>query len=131
MQLQGSGTTTTATTPNVVVSPEQAAQIATTYRGGGTVRTVEQEQFEEGIVIYAVQFTDGTDVYVDATSGSVVYASLNMSADHDGSTGEDSFMESDHDHDHDRDEDESVFRFSLPDQQVFSHRREEHEDHDD
>lgn len=126
-QLQGAGATTAATTPNYVVSAEEAVQIATTYRGGGTVRTVEQEQ-AQGILIYDVQFTDGADVYVDATSGNVVYASLNMSAEHNESTGEGYFTEGDHDHDHDGDDDESAVRLSPPDQYVSSRR---HEDHDD
>lgn len=62
------------------VSAEQAAQIAANYRGGGTVREVEQER-EQGMTVYEVKFSDGAEIYVDAASGSVVYARLDMAAE--------------------------------------------------
>jgi uncharacterized membrane protein YkoI len=55
------------------VSAEQAAQVAVSYRGGGTVREVERED-EHGALVYEVKFTDGSRIYVDATTGQVVYA---------------------------------------------------------
>lgn len=69
------------------VSVEQAAQIAVSYRGGGTIRDVEQER-EHDMLVYEVKFSDGAEVYVDATNGNVVYARLDMAAaehedDHD------------------------------------------------
>ncbi|MFV9505072.1 MAG: PepSY domain-containing protein [Oscillochloridaceae bacterium umkhey_bin13] len=61
-----------------VTSPptaDEAAAIATQYRNGGTVRKVELEE-ERGLMVYEVKFTDGGEVYVDATTGQVVYAKL-------------------------------------------------------
>ena len=57
------------------MTAEQAAQLATAYRGGGEVREVELER-EHGATVYAVVFADGGEVYVDAASGQVVYAQL-------------------------------------------------------
>lgn len=57
------------------VSPEQAAQIAVAYRGGGEVREVERER-ERGASVYEVKFSDGGEVYVDAATGQVVYARI-------------------------------------------------------
>jgi uncharacterized membrane protein YkoI len=65
------------------MTAEQAAQLATAYRGGGEVREVELER-EHGATVYAVVFADGGEVYVDAASGQVVYAQLgrNREGDH-------------------------------------------------
>lgn len=71
-----------AAAPGGAVSAEQAAQVAVSYRGGGTVREVEQED-ERGALVYEVKFTDGGKVYVDAATGQVVYARVG-----DGDEGE-------------------------------------------
>jgi uncharacterized membrane protein YkoI len=62
-------------TPAEPVSHEQAIQAATEYVGGGTVREAELER-EDGRQVYEVEFTNGSEVYVDAWSGQVVYAEL-------------------------------------------------------
>lgn len=43
--------------------------------GGGTVAKVKRE-YEHGVDVYEVKFADGSEVYVDAYSGQVVYAKL-------------------------------------------------------
>ncbi len=57
------------------ISRAQAIEAARAYAGGGSVRDVHLED-EHGIAAYEVIFTDGKRVYVDATSGQVVYAEL-------------------------------------------------------
>lgn len=57
------------------VSPEQAAQAAQTYRGGGQVGEVHLER-EHGVAAFEVKFTDGSTVYVDAGTGQVIYARI-------------------------------------------------------
>jgi uncharacterized membrane protein YkoI len=64
-----------ATAPAEPVSREQAIQAATEYVGGGTVREAELER-EDGRQVYEVKFANGSEVYVDAQSGQVVYAEL-------------------------------------------------------
>jgi hypothetical protein len=61
--------------PAEPVSREQAIQAATDYVGGGTVREAEMER-EDGMQVYEVEFINGSEVYVDAQSGQVVYAEL-------------------------------------------------------
>jgi uncharacterized membrane protein YkoI len=70
--------------PGYSVSADQAAA-AVSYRGGGDVREVKVEH-EHGATVYAVAFADGGEVYVDPTSGQVVYAELDG---HDGEGGHD------------------------------------------
>lgn len=67
------------------VSPEQAAQIAQTYRGGGEVDEVERAHGGT----YEVEFSDGATVYVDPAHGQIVYAQL------------DEYDEGEHDEDED------------------------------
>ncbi len=62
---------TLLTTGNMI-SAEQAAQIAVQYVGGGGVRKVELED-ERGALTYEVK-VGGSEVYVDAYTGQVVYA---------------------------------------------------------
>lgn len=57
------------------ISPEQAASIARTYAGLGTVRKVELDN-DHGVPVYEVVLTDGSKVYVDRATGQVVYAQL-------------------------------------------------------
>jgi hypothetical protein len=61
--------------PAETISREQAIQAATDYVGGGTVREAELER-EDGRQVYEVEFANGSEVYVDAQSGQVVYAEL-------------------------------------------------------
>lgn len=65
------------------ITPEQAAQVAITYRGGGEVREVERER-ERGLTVYEVKFTDGGEVYVDAATGQVVYARITENDEREG-----------------------------------------------
>jgi uncharacterized membrane protein YkoI len=64
-----------ASVPAGPVSRQQAIQAATEYVGGGTVREAELER-EDGRQVYEVEFVNGSEVYVDAQSGQVVYAEL-------------------------------------------------------
>ncbi|OAN42877.1 peptidase [Chloroflexus islandicus] len=57
------------------ISQEQAIAAATTYLGGGTVVKVKRE-YEHGVDAYEVKFADGSEVYVDAYTGQVVYAKV-------------------------------------------------------
>ena len=57
------------------VTAEQAAQAAISYLGGGTVTEVKQDK-KRGIDVFRVRFRDGTDIYVGAASGQVVYAEV-------------------------------------------------------
>jgi uncharacterized membrane protein YkoI len=84
------------------VDADTAAVAARNYLGGGQVVEVEFEQ-ERGQDVYSVSFADGSEVYVDAASGQVVYAETRGYSEHD-------------DDDHDDDEYEEEY--------------EEHEDDD-
>ena len=64
------------------ISSEVAISAALAYRGGGEVREAKLER-ERGMLVYEVKFTDGSEVYVDATNGQVVYAELSDGNDND------------------------------------------------
>ena len=64
------------------ITPDQAAQIAIAYRGGGQIRKVELEH-ERGVEAYEVKFTDGAKVYVAVSDGAVVYARLDKASKRD------------------------------------------------
>lgn len=69
-----SASSASAITTNVTtISQDQAIQVASAYLGGGTVMSVELEQ-ERGMQAYAVEFRDGSEVYVDAITGEVMAA---------------------------------------------------------
>jgi hypothetical protein len=74
--------TTEQPAPAEPVSREQAIQAATEYVGGGTVREAELER-EDGRQVYEVKFANGSEVYVDAQSGQVVYAELSSRPAHE------------------------------------------------
>lgn len=57
------------------IDERQAAAIATTYLGGGSVHHVERER-ERGMAVYEVKFTDGSTVYVTEDTGQVAYAEI-------------------------------------------------------
>lgn len=65
---------TNAPAPSTI-SPDTAASAAVAYLGGGTVVKVELEE-EHGALVYEVRFANDSRVYVDAYSGSVVYAKV-------------------------------------------------------
>lgn len=67
-----------AALPPEPVTAEQAAAAAQAYVGGGEVTEVEREN-ERGADVFAVEFADGSEVYVDVASGQVVYAELSGS----------------------------------------------------
>ncbi len=87
---EGSAVVPVQTTSIQALSAEQAITVALAYRGAGSVQGVELKE-ERGLNAYEVTFTDGGEIYVDATSGQVVYAQLGDT--HDG----------DHDDEHDDD----------------------------
>ncbi|MFD3164999.1 PepSY domain-containing protein [Herpetosiphon sp. NSE202] len=78
---------TNAPAPSTI-SADAAASAAVAYLGGGTVERVELEE-EHGALVYEVRFTNDSRVYVDAYSGSVVYAKIESSKDSSGSGGDD------------------------------------------
>ncbi|GEM_PF-6491987 len=57
------------------ISREDAIRIATEYANGGTVKEVELNT-ERGARVYEVEFTNGSEVYVDVVTGRVAYAKL-------------------------------------------------------
>ena len=64
------------------IGEDQAIAAATAYLGGGTVAKVKRE-YEHGVDVYEVKFTDGSEVYVDAYNGQVVYAKVKNDGDGD------------------------------------------------
>ncbi|GIW91462.1 MAG: hypothetical protein KatS3mg109_1894 [Pirellulaceae bacterium] len=66
------------------IGEDQAIAAAVSYLGGGTVAKVKRE-YEHGVDVYEVKFTDGSEVYVDAYNGQVVYAKVKNAGgdDHD------------------------------------------------
>lgn len=67
--------TTTRAASGGQITAEEAAQAALLYAGGGTVRKTELEQ-ERGVLVYEVKFADESEIYVDATTGQVIYAKI-------------------------------------------------------
>lgn len=65
------------------ITPDQAAQIAIAYRGGGAIRKIELEH-KRGVEAYEVKFTDSAKVYVAASDGAVVYARLDKASERKG-----------------------------------------------
>ena len=68
-------TISTGTQAANAINEDQAIAAAVAYMGGGTVAKVKRE-YEHGVDVYEVKFADGSEVYVDAYSGQVVYAKL-------------------------------------------------------
>jgi len=68
-------TISTGTQVANAINEDQAIAAAVAYMGGGTVAKVKRE-YEHGVDVYEVKFADGSEVYVDAYSGQVVYAKL-------------------------------------------------------
>jgi uncharacterized membrane protein YkoI len=66
-------TISTGTQVANAINEDQAIAAAVAYMGGGTVAKVKRE-YEHGVDVYEVKFADGSEVYVDAYSGQVVYA---------------------------------------------------------
>ncbi|NJP05005.1 MAG: hypothetical protein HC837_04940 [Chloroflexaceae bacterium] len=86
------------------ISQAQAIEKARTYAGGGTVKEAELEQ-EHGTLAYAVEFTDGSEVYIDAVSGEVLYAELQSSRLREDTEPEEYERHDDEYEDHDEDHD--------------------------
>jgi uncharacterized membrane protein YkoI len=84
------------------IDREQAIAIAQEYLGGGSVVEAEMET-EHGRRVYSVKFTDGSEVYVDAASGRVVYAEAPETGEYGREHGDDEHWERD-DEDHGDDE---------------------------
>lgn len=64
------------------ISREDAIRIATEYANGGTVSEVELNT-ERGARVYEVEFTNGSEVYVDVVTGRVAYAQLRGDGERD------------------------------------------------
>jgi hypothetical protein len=95
--------TTEQPAPAEPVSREQAIQAATDYVGGGTVREAELER-EDGRQVYEVKFANGSEVYVDAQSGQVVYAELSSRPERENEREE--YEEREHDDEYEEDDDD-------------------------
>jgi uncharacterized membrane protein YkoI len=99
-------TPTETTSTNGQISRDQAIEIARSYAGGGTVEEAELER-EHGTLAYEVEFTDGSEVYVNATDGQVLYAELSRSRSRDDEYEHDDDEEYDeYEHDDDEEYDE-------------------------
>lgn len=64
-----------AAVTGATIGEAAAIAAATSYLGGGSVRSVELEH-ERDILVYEVKFTDGSSVYIDAGNGQVAYAKV-------------------------------------------------------
>ncbi len=62
------------------ISAQRAAHIALAYHSQSEVREVKLEK-ERGVAAYEVRFVDGSEVYVAATTGHVVYAKIERAED--------------------------------------------------
>jgi len=101
-------TISTGTQAANAINEDQAIAAAVAYMGGGTVAKVKRE-YEHGVDVYEVKFADGSEVYVDAYSGQVVYAKVKNTVndndddkkddDHDKDKKDDDKKDDDHDKD--------------------------------
>jgi Tfp pilus assembly protein FimV len=92
-------TISTGTQVANAINEDQAIATAVAYMGGGTVAKVKRE-YEHGVDVYEVKFADGSEVYVDAYSGQVVYAKVKNTVN------ENDDGKKDDDHDKDKKDDD-------------------------
>lgn len=85
------------------ISEDQAIAAAVAYLGGGTVKKVKRE-YEHGVDAYEVKFSDGSEVYVDAYTGQVVYAKVKNVYGNDGDEHDDDKKKDDKDDDKKKDD---------------------------
>ncbi|WP_322815990.1 PepSY domain-containing protein [Chloroflexus sp.] len=78
------------------ISEDQAIAAAVAYLGGGTVKKVKRE-YDHGVDAYEVKFSDGSEVYVDAYTGQVVYAKVKNVYGDDGDEHDDDKKKDDKD----------------------------------
>jgi len=96
-------TISTGTQVANAINEDQAIAAAVAYMGGGTVVEVKRE-YEHGVDVYEVKFADGSEVYVDAYSGQVVYAKVkNTVNENDDGKKDDDHDKDKKDDDHDKD----------------------------
>jgi len=96
-------TISTGTQAANAINEDQAIAAAVAYMGGGTVAKVKRE-YEHGVDVYEVKFADGSEVYVDAYSGQVVYAKVkNTVNENDDGKKDDDHDKDKKDDDHDKD----------------------------
>jgi uncharacterized membrane protein YkoI len=96
-------TISTGTQVTNAINEDQAIAAAVAYMGGGTVAKVKRE-YEHGVDVYEVKFADGSEVYVDAYSGQVVYAKVkNTVNENDDGKKDDDHDKDKKDDDHDKD----------------------------
>jgi len=92
-------TTSALPTRTGEISQEDAIRVAIEYANGGTVSEVELNT-ERGARVYEVEFTNGSEVYVDVVTGRVAYAQLR------GDSEPDEHHEEEHDDEHEQHDDE-------------------------
>lgn len=68
-------TPTSAPAQAQTIDAKRAAEIARQYLGGGDVVETKQEQ-KHGTTVWEVKFRFGSEVYVDAMTGHIVYAEI-------------------------------------------------------
>ena len=93
------------------ITIEQAQQAALAAYPGGTIHEIKLE-YDDGMLVYKVEFTSDAEVYVDAMTGAV----LSVDAEDEDEQGEEHQDEHDEDHDEEHDDD---------------HDDDHDEDHDD
>lgn len=70
-EVESAGDTESAPTGTPAISAEAAQKTAESYLNAGTATKVELDD-ENGKLVYSVEFSNGTDVKVDAMTGSVL-----------------------------------------------------------
>ena len=70
-EVESAGDTESAPTGTPAISAEAAQKTAESYLNAGTAVKVELDD-EDGKLVYSVEFSNGTDVKVDAMTGSVL-----------------------------------------------------------
>ncbi|WP_322820849.1 PepSY domain-containing protein [Chloroflexus sp.] len=78
------------------ISEDQAIAAAVAYLGGGTVNKVKRE-YEHGVDVYEVKFSDDSKVYVDAYTAQVVYAKVKNAYDDQNQNTYDNYDDNDND----------------------------------
>ena len=120
-------TATSAPVVSTLISPEQAATIAVSYRGSGKVQMVGLQR-ERGVDFYLVVLDDGSQIIVDAANSQVLYANIrNVPSSADGTSGSDS---SDHSSDSSSSSEHDSSEHDSSDSNSSEHDSSEHDSSD-
>lgn len=120
-------TATSVPVVSTLISPEQAATIAVSYRGSGKVQMVGLQR-ERGVDFYLVVLDDGSQIIVDAANSQVLYANIrNVPSSADGTSGSDS---SDHSSDSSSSSEHDSSEHDSSDSNSSEHDSSEHDSSD-